>query len=113
MHSPILAVHMTYHSLLVGGNMFATILLKFVHSCIGDLCKSMQLLARRLTPQPKIRYFVHQKLVELNIAIPVVVKVLEDGLHVSHVHNVVVVLVLGHLQNEPEYKVLDILYQYM
>ena len=69
----------------------------------------MQLLARRLTPQPKIRYFVHQKLVELNIAIPVVVKVLEDGLHVGHVHNVVIVLVLGHLQDEPEYKVLSIL----
>ena len=65
----------------------------------------MQLLARRLTPQPRIRYFVHQKLVELNIAIPVVVKVLEDGLHVGHVHNVVVVLVLGYLQDEPEYKV--------
>ena len=73
----------------------------------------MQLLARRLTPRPKIRYFVHQKLVELNIAIPVVVKVLEDGLHVGHVHNVVVVLVLGHLQNEPGYKRLDIFAQYL
>ena len=64
----------------------------------------MQLLARRLTPRPKIRYFVHQKLVELNIAIPVVVKVLEDGLHVGHVHNVVIVLVLSHLQDEPKQK---------
>ena len=99
---PIAIINIFMSCLLDGENMFATILLKFVHSCIGDLCKSSQLLARRLTPHPRIRYFVHQKLVELNIAIPVVVKVLEDGLHVSHVHNVVIVLVLGNLQDEPE-----------
>ena len=51
------------------------------------------------------QYFIHQKLVELNIAIPIIVKVLEDGLHVSHVDNVVIVLVFGHLEDEPGHKI--------
>ena len=84
-------------------NRLARILSTNIQACFGLFLDS---------PQPSIsfeaktsgfpnQYFVHQKFVELNIAISIIVKVLEDGLHVGHVHHVIIVLVLRYLEDEP------------